>query len=551
MKKIKMPSSFTILFSILVVVAILTWFVPSGEYVNVCYGENNEKYHAYEITKNDNTEFVCLIDGNKKPIDGKELNNNQSKYMFSREEITVDENAKIKYEYEQKEPNRQGIWQVLQSPINGIIAAMEVIVYMFAIGGFVNVVIQTGALNAGILILLQKFKNKEMFLIPILMILFAIGGTTFGMAEETLAFYAILLPILFRAGFDNVVGTMVIMLGAGVGVLASTINPFSVGIASSVTNISSGDGIIDRFILWLIMLTITILYVLRYANKVYNQPFNSLMYDKYEELKNEYINEEAIKIENPKIIKLILILFGLTFSVMIISILPWESVFGITLFEQITQWINTNLKIFSGDSGIISFGNWFLPQLAMLFLFSGITIGIIARKNNILKENVLDIYIAGVKDMISVALIVGLARGIQTILATSGMDATLLYYASNMLANLPQNIFSILTYLLYLPLSFFVPSTSGLATATMPIMGDLSANIYGVEGGKIITITAFSAASGLINLITPTSGVVMGGLLLSKIEYPKWLKIVMPLLIIIFIVTIIYIYFISTFNIFS
>ena len=551
MKKIKMPSSFTILFSILIVVAILTWFVPSGEYVNVCYGENNQKYHAYEIIKSKETEYVCLIDENKKPIDGKSLKENQYEYLLSNNTINIDENANIKYEYEQKEPNRQGIWEVLQAPINGIIAAIEVIVYMFAIGGFVNVVIQTGALNAGILILLQKFKNKEIFLIPILMILFAIGGTTFGMAEETLAFYAILLPILFRAGFDNVVGTMVIMLGAGVGVLGSTINPFSVGIASSVTNVSSGDGIIARFILWLIILTITILYVLRYAKKVYNQPFNSLMYDKYQELEEEYVNEEAIKIENPKIVKLILLLFGLTFLIMIISILPWESVFGITLFEQITQWINNNLKIFSGDAGIISFGNWFLPQLAMLFLFSGITIGIIARKNNILKESVLDVYIAGVKDMISVALIVGLARGIQTILATSGMDATLLYYASNMLANLPQNIFSILTYLLYLPLSFFVPSTSGLATATMPIMGDLSANIYGVEGGKIITITAFSAASGLINLITPTSGVVMGGLILAKIEYPKWIKIVTPLLIIIFSITIIYIYFISTFNIFS
>ena len=150
--------------------------------------------------------------------------------------------------------------------------------------------------------------------------------------------------------------------------------------------------------------------------------------------------------------------------------------------------------------------------------------------------------------MLGVALIIGLARGIQIILEASGMAPTVLYYGSQLLSNLPQALFVILTYIFYIPLSFLVPSTSGLATATMPIVGDLANSVFGDVNGKVQAITAFSAASGIVNLLTPTSGIVMAALAIAKMDYGRWIKLITPLLVIIFVVTILFLYLTTTFN---
>ena len=223
-------SAFGILFIILCLVAFATWFVPSGEYIYQC--SNGEAY-IYENSEGKDA-AVC-------PISEEELNsfiimekqNPDELTAYIEESINTVPREEPSYTYVETKPQRQGIWNVIQAPVDGFIKAIEIIVFVFAIGGFINIIIESGAMDAGIYALLNKFRGKEIILIPILMILFGIGGTTFGMAEETIVFYAILVPVLFRAGFDNAVGMMTICLGAGVGTLCSTVNPFAIGVAST------------------------------------------------------------------------------------------------------------------------------------------------------------------------------------------------------------------------------------------------------------------------------------------------------------------------------
>lgn len=544
-------SAFGILFIILCLVAFATWFVPSGEYIYQC--SNGEAY-IYQNSEGKDA-AVC-------PISEEELNsfiimekqNPDELTAYIEESINTVPREEPSYTYVETEPQRQGIWNVIQAPVDGFIAAIEIIVFVFAIGGFINIIIESGAMDAGIYALLNKFRGKEIILIPILMILFGIGGTTFGMAEETIVFYAILVPVLFRAGFDNAVGMMTICLGAGVGTLCSTVNPFAIGVASSAVGISPGDGIVSRIILFLILISVTIAYVMWYAKRVKKDPTKSICYDRYEELKQDFNSHEDTD-QMKKMTgahKLILVVFAVTFICMVLSVIPWENAFNVSLFASLADNINNlSIPIIGGDKGILAFGNWYFVEMSALFLLGSFIVGCIAKGSGLIKENLLNTFITGSKDMLSVAFIIGLARGIQIILESSGMAPTILYYGSQLLSGLPEGIFSILTYIFYIPLSFLIPSTSGLATATMPIVGDLAYNVFGSINGQVEAITAYSAASGIVNLITPTSGVVMGALAMAKMDYGKWVKVISPLLVIIFVLTIAFLWLTTTFGFFA
>ena len=544
-------NTFGIIFIILCLVAFATWFVPSGEYIYQC--SNGEAY-IYENSEGKDT-AVC-------PISEEELNsfiimekqNPDELAAFIEESVVTNPREDAVYTYQESEPKRQGIWDVIQAPVDGFIAAIEIIVFVFAIGGFINIIIESGAMDSGIYALLNKFRGKEIMLIPILMILFGLGGTTFGMAEETIVFYAILIPVLFRAGFDNAVGMMTICLGAGVGTLCSTVNPFAIGVASTAVGLSPGDGIISRILLFVILIGISIAYVMWYAKRVKKDPTKSICYDRYEELKQEFSSTET-ESEMKKMTgahKAILVVFATTFIAMVLSVIPWEKAFNVTLFEDLANGVNSlAIPFFGGDSGILAFGHWYFVEMSALFLLGSFIAGCIAKGSGLIKENLLNTFIAGSKDMLSVAFIIGLARGIQIILESSGMAPTILYYGSQLLSGLPEGIFSILTYLFYIPLSFLIPSTSGLATATMPIVGDLAYNVFGSTNGQIEAITAYASASGIVNLITPTSGVVMGALAIAKMDYGKWVKVISPLLVIIFVLTIAFLWLTTTFGFFA
>lgn len=462
MRKVKMPSAYTILFGIIIVVAILTWIVPAGQY-----------------------DYVDPDAAKKEPIPGT---------------------------YHTVPSQPQGFKEVVLSPVDGFYDAVDVALFVIVIGGFLGVVMKTGSIDAGIARTTEKLKGREKLMIPILMILFALGGTSFGMAEETLAFYPLLLPVFIAAGYDSVTAVGVILLGAGAGVLGSTVNPFATGIASGFAGISLGKGIGLRLLILFVGEVAAILYVMRYAEKVKKDPSKSLVYDMREENKKHFLAQSSEN-EFPELTgkrKFILFLFGLTFLVMVFGVIPFEDI-GITFVP--TLW-------------------WWFGELTALFLVSSIVIGIVA---GLSEEELISAFVAGARDLLGVALIVGISRGITVVMNAGNITDTVLNLGETTLSATGSIPFAILTYLFYIPLAFLIPSTSGLATLSMPIMAPLG-DFAGVA--RNVVITAYQSASGIVNLVTPTSAVVMGGLAIARVSYDKWLKFVWKFLVILMIIII-------------
>ncbi|KGP72646.1 YfcC family protein [Pontibacillus yanchengensis] len=478
MKKFKMPTAFTILFLIILVVAVMTWIVPAGQY-----------------------DYVDPEASTLEPIPGT---------------------------YSSAEQNPQGLWEVLYAPIKGFFDAQDIALFVIVIGGFLGVVMKTGAIDAGIGNVVRKLEGRERVMIPILMILFALGGTTYGMAEETIAFYPLIIPIIIAAGYDAITAVLIIAVGAGVGVLGSTVNPFATGIASGFAGVSIGDGIIVRVLILVVSLAIAIFYVMRYADKVKNDPSKSLVSHLAIQHKEDFLkgNDTIEVVELTKRRKVVLWIFGLTFFIMILGVIPWAWKFNITLFEDINNAILGIPGVGSVLGNILPLGDWWFGELALLFLVASIIIGLIYKMP---EEELTGSFVDGAKDLLGVALIIGVSRGITVVMNDGGMSATVLHWGENLLAELGPITFANISFLFFLPLSFLVPSTSGLATLSMPIMAPL-ADFAGVD--RAIVITAYQSASGIINLITPTSAVIMGALAIAKVPYDIYFKFMWKLLIV-------------------
>ena len=405
---------------------------------------------------------------------------------------------------------RAKISDILMSPILGFENAIDVCIFVIILGGFLAIVTKTGALETGIKVLVQKLKGRETILIPILMFIFSLGGTTYGMLEETVGFYALLAATMVAAGMDTLVGASVILLGAGSGVLGSTINPFAVGAAVSALpeGIEVNQGIIIGLgvLLWLTTLSISIFFVMRYAKKVQKEKgstFLSLQEQKaMEETYGEEKEQIVAKLTSKQ--KITLIIFALTFLVMIIGFIPWGE-FGITIFDKFTGWLTGT-----------PLGGWYFYEAALWFLIISIIIAII---NGYKEHEFVETFVNGTKDMMSVVLVIAIARGASVLMQTTHLDNYIIYNTSEALKNMPAVIFGPANYILHIILSVLVPSSSGLATLSTPIIGPLAANLgYSVE----TTIMTLVAANGLVNLITPTCGAIMGGLALAKVEYGTW-----------------------------
>ena len=407
---------------------------------------------------------------------------------------------------------RAKISDILMSPILGFENAIDVCIFVIILGGFLAIVTKTGALETGIKVLVQKLKGRETILIPILMFIFSLGGTTYGMLEETVGFYALLAATMVAAGMDTLVGASVILLGAGSGVLGSTINPFAVGAAVSALpeGIEVNQGIIIGLgvLLWLTTLSISIFFVMRYAKKVQKEKgstFLSLQEQKaMEETYGEEKEQIVAKLTSKQ--KITLIIFALTFLVMIIGFIPWGE-FGITIFDKFTGWLTGT-----------PLGGWYFYEAALWFLIISIIIALI---NGYKEHEFVETFVNGTKDMMSVVLVIAIARGASVLMQTTHLDNYIIYNTSEALKNMPAVIFGPANYILHIILSVLVPSSSGLATLSTPIIGPLAANLgYSVE----TTIMTLVAAYGLVNLITPTCGAIMGGLALAKVEYGTWFK---------------------------
>jgi uncharacterized ion transporter superfamily protein YfcC len=464
-----LPSAYTILFALIVVAAIATWIVPAGTYnLDPAGSPIPGTYHEVDAKP-----ARILVDSLTAPING----------LFGIEDAT----GNINY-------YNSGT----------LFGAIDVALFILVIGGFLNVTMQTGAIQAGIGSLVQRMKGRENLMIPALMCVFALGGTTYGMAEESLAFYALVITVLIAAGYDALTGAAVVLLGCGIGTLGSTINPFATGIASGFAGVSISDGLLSRLIILVAGLAIGIFFVMRYAARVKKDPSKSLVHDLREENEARF-KAEAEGAGGPVAMtgkqKVILAVFGLAFLVMMYGVIPWEDM-GIPF----TTWW------------------WWFPEMTASFLLFAIIIGLIGRMG---EARFTTTFVDGSRDLLGVALIIGIARGITVVMNNGQITDTILHWCEKALGDTSATGFAIVMFLLFLPLSFLIPSSSGLATVAMPIMAPLAEFLHVPPE---VVVTAYQSASGLMNLFIPTSAVVMGGLAIAGVPYDRYLRWVWPLL---------------------
>ncbi|TCN74282.1 putative ion transporter superfamily protein YfcC [Vibrio crassostreae] len=450
MTKFKFPSAYTILMILTVLMAILTWVIPAGQYQM----ETNQTL------------------GRMVPMVGT---------------------------YQTVDSNPQGIVDILMAPIQGfydpgsyVARAVDVALFVLVIGGFLAVVTQTGAIDAGIAGTMKRLSGREKWMIPILMGLFALGGTVYGMAEETIPFYALLIPVMIAAGYDSIVGVAIIMVGAGIGCLGSTINPFATVIASNAAEINFMEGFALRAVILVLGWIVCVIYVMRYAEKVKNNPELSIVAHQKESNLEYFLHskkQETPELNNTR--KAVLAIFGLTFAVMM-----WG----------------------------VSAAGWWMAELSALFLGSSILVGFVGRMSEV---EITDSFVNGARDLLGVALIIAIARGLVVVMDNGNITHTILHYAEGLLGGLNEIAFINAIYWVEAVMCLVVPSSSGLAVLSMPVLAPL-ADFAGV--GRELVVTAYQSASGLPNLVTPTSGVVMGGLAIGRVAYSSWLKFIGPLL---------------------
>ncbi|MBO8185362.1 YfcC family protein [Streptomyces spirodelae] len=387
--------------------------------------------------------------------------------------------------------------------------AAGVFFFVLAIGAFITVVFATGAMDRGIGRLAHRLRHRGALLIVAVMLVFSLLGTVEGFAEETLGFYGLLVPLMLALGYDRMVATGTIILGAGIGVLCSTVNPFATGVASSAADISLGDGIGLRALMWLVLTAVTIGYVVRYARRVRDHPERSLSGHRPGDLDLSAARDDTD--EPPPLTglhKVVLVTVALVFAFMIFSVIPWASAL-------------------SGEADAAPYGwelGWSFPRLAALFICAAILVGLLTQMG---EQRFTSTFVRGVGEFASPALVIVLARGVTTIMNNAKITDTLLHSIEGAVTGVPSALFTVMIFIVDLPLAFLIPSTSGHATLAMPILAPL-ADFAGVS--RAVVVTAWQAASGWMNLWVPTTAVVMGGISLAKVRYDRYLRFAVPLL---------------------
>ncbi|WP_019668843.1 YfcC family protein [Eudoraea adriatica] len=490
MKKLKFPTAQTILILIAVFTAILTWLVPAGKYDSL----------AYNATSNTFTK-TSLEESTELPATVETLENLNIKIPIQK--FTNGDIYKpigIPDTYKELEPNPQGLGALVKSPVKGIIAAADIIFLILIIGGLIGIMNLTGAFDAGISWLAKILKGREYILIVVVTTLIAAGGTTFGLAEETMAFYPILIPVFLAAKYDGMVGLACIFLGSGIGSMCSTTNPFATIIASDAAGINWTTGLNNRIIMLLVCLTITIVYILRYAKRVKNDPSRSLIFDQKEAQEKLFgIHDANTTTKFTNRLRLIITVFSLCFIVMIVG---------------------------------VSFLDWWFVEMTSTFLLGAILIGIIGKVKEIV---FVEAFAKGAAELLSVAFIVGIARGVTILMEDGLISDTILYHASTITQGMNKGVFANVMLYIYGGLSFFMPSSTGMAVLTMPIMSPLADT---VNLGRETIVDTYQYGMGLFYLINPT-GLILAALAIVKIGFNKWLQFMMPLLFLLLIATMI------------
>lgn len=482
MKSLKFPTAHTVLFLIAALVALLTWFLPSGEYDRLSYEESSNQFQRTgkeEGTFPANQETLDKL-GVKIPLEN-----------FTGGSIWKP--IGIPGTYHKTEAKPQGLLAFFQAPLKGIIESIDIILFVLILGGMIGVVHSTNAFDSGVASLSNLLKGKEFLLIIIVTCLMAAGGTTFGLAEETIAFYPILVPVFLAAGYDAMVALACIFIGSSFGGLASTTNPFSVIIASDAAGINWLSGVNGRLIVLFSGTIICLWYILRYAKKVKSNPELSVIYDQKEEIEKAFFNKKGNELKALTIKqKMVLAIFVSCFVVMI---------YGVSSLE------------------------WWFLEMTTIFFVGAVLIGIVGRIN---EKEFVRAFVSGANDLLGVALIIGIARGITVLMENGQISDTLLNAGSGLVAEMPKGIFVNILYFVYMGLSLFIPSSSGMAVLTMPIFAPL-ADVVGI--GREIIVNTYIYGQGLMAFINPTA-MILASLTMINVGYNKWLKFIWPLLLI-------------------
>ena len=484
----KMPSPITILMVVIILAALATWLLPAGKYDTLAYQESG----SFILNTSGKETKLALT---QKTLDSLHIQIGLDKFIQG----DIRKPVSVPGTYHQLSPNKQGFLSVLQAPLKGIVDSIEIILFLFLIGGFINIFYSSGAMEKGLIYLSYKMKGKESWLIIILGFLFSFAGSSFGMAEEALVFYPVLVPLFLAAGYDLLVPVAVIFAGTQMGYLSSFLNPFSTIIASNAAGINWTDGLYGRLLIFAISTGILIWYIVRYAQKVKKNPELSLVL-RYDGLvKPPYpvlLETHADTLKPDKRSTILLLLFLFTFLTLI--------------------------------GGVIFLQWWFL-EMSALFVVASILMAIVQRMN---EKAFIEKFIQGAESMLGVAFIIGVARGVTIVLNEGNITDSILFYASSAVSQMPASLFIVMLLIIFMVFTLFISSSSGMAVVTMPILGSL-AIVAGVPGREIVNSYLFGM--GIMGLITPT-GLVLPSLALVNISLKVWLKFIWPLMLILFVV---------------
>ena len=463
-KQFKVPHVYAIIFALMVIFAVLTWIVPSGSY-------QRQEVNGREVTVAGTYE--------------------QSEKTYIDEETGDEVDL------------RQGVFDVLQAPTRGIQEAIEVVAFILIVGGSFQVITKTGAITSGMGRVVRRFKNKDILIIPIAMVLFALGGTSFGMAEETLPFFAIFMPIMMAMGFDSMTAFMVVFVGARTGYIASTINPVNVLIAQGILGIQGNPQLWLRMIAWVVLTAVAITWVVLYARRVKKNPESSITFEDDIAKKVEFAADES------------------------------------ALDAEFTGRQKGVLAVFIAGMCLIIWGlvtqGWYMNEISAVFLAMGLLAGVIAGFS---QDVIAQEFVAGIADFAFSAIVVGLARGILVIASDGMIIDTILNALATGLGGIPAVLFTTLLYAVENLLAILVPSSSGLAALTAPIFGPLT-ELMGLNPEA--AVWALSMGSATMSLICPTSAILVAGLGVCKIKLGQWWKTVWKFFLVVSLINIVFV----------
>ncbi|PAB57756.1 YfcC family protein [Anaeromicrobium sediminis] len=480
-KKRSFPTAYTVLFIVLIFASILTYTVPAGSYAKLLYDDGSQ---MFVVTSPDGS--TTEYPGTQATLDELGVKVNIDRFTDG----SIYKAVAIPGTYEELESNPQGPFEIIKAPIEGLYDTVDIIMFVFIIGGIIGVLNSSGAFDAGFASLSRATKGREYLLIVIITFLISLGGTTFGLAEETIALYPILVPVFMIAGYDAIVCIAALYMGSSIGTMFSTVNPFSSVIASNAAGISFMNGIWFRGTGLVLATIITIVYIVRYAEKIKKNPSTSLIYDQKAQIEEKFVhvNREIPEFTSRR--KLMLLVFSLAFVVMI-----WG----------------------------VSTQDWWFMEMTTLFLAVGIGICAISGMG---EKKAVENFVAGSADLVGVALTIGVARAVNLIMDNGLISDTILHSATNIVSGMNGGIFAILMLLIFCVLGFFIPSSSGLAVLSMPIMAPL-ADTVGLP--RDVIVSAYQYGQGLMAFITPT-GLILVTLSMVDVTYDRWLKFIMPLM---------------------